>query len=65
MPTRPSMVPPANPLDPIDIPRLLEVAVEEYTDWHLSRVSTEIFKENIKKAHDIALDNCIDVKADL
>jgi hypothetical protein len=53
---------PANPLDPIDIPGLLEVAIEEYTDWHLSRVGTESFKENIKKSCDIALDNCLDLK---
>jgi hypothetical protein len=32
--------------DSIDIPGLLE-AVEEYTSWHLSRVSTNSFKENL------------------
>jgi hypothetical protein len=57
-----SKMTPAHPLDPIDIPGLLEVAVEEYTDWHLSRVGTESFKENIKKARDIVLDNCLDLK---
>jgi hypothetical protein len=52
----------ANPLHPIDVPGLLEVVVEEYTDWHLSLVSTESFKENIRKSRDIALDNSLDVK---
>jgi hypothetical protein len=33
----------------VDIPGLLDQAVEEYTDWHLSRVSAEGFKENTKK----------------
>lgn len=53
---------PANAIDPGDVPGLLEVAVEEYTNWHLSRVGTESFKENIKKVRDIALDNCLDLK---
>lgn len=44
-----------------DIPGLLEVAVEEYANWHLSRVGTESYKENIKKARDIALENCFDI----
>lgn len=44
-----------------DIPGLLEVAVEENAKWHLSRVGTESYKENIKKARDIALDNCLDI----
>lgn len=46
----------------VDIPGLLDQAVEEYTDWHLSRVSAETFKANIKKARDVALDNCLDLK---
>jgi hypothetical protein len=46
----------------VDIPGLLDQAVEEYTDWHLSRVSAEVFKANIKKARDISLDNCLDLK---
>jgi hypothetical protein len=46
----------------VDIPGLLDLAVEEYTDWHLSRVSAESFKANIKKARDISLDNCLDLK---
>ncbi|KAK2797048.1 hypothetical protein FQN50_009342 [Emmonsiellopsis sp. PD_5] len=46
----------------INIPGPLEVAVEDYTIWHLSRVSTGNFKDNIRKAHDIALENCLDLK---
>lgn len=34
------------------------VIVEEYTNWHLSRVSTDSYKENFIKARDIALENC-------
>lgn len=50
------------PADSIDISGLLEVAVEEYTNWNLSRVGTESFKENIKKARDVALSKCLDLK---
>jgi hypothetical protein len=35
--------------------------VEEYANWHLSQVGTESYKENIKKARDIALDNSLDL----
>jgi hypothetical protein len=34
---------------------LLDVAVEEYTEWQQSRVSNEIFKDNINKARDVTL----------
>ncbi|KAA8641539.1 uncharacterized protein ATNIH1004_011675 [Aspergillus tanneri] len=44
-------------VDSMDIPGPTEVAVEEYTNWHLSQVSTENFRENIRKARDIVLDN--------
>ncbi|EHA21825.1 hypothetical protein ASPNIDRAFT_56474 [Aspergillus niger ATCC 1015] len=44
-----------------DIPGPLEGAVEEYVNWHLSRVGTESYKGNIKKARDIALENCFDI----
>ncbi|KAE8383892.1 hypothetical protein BDV26DRAFT_287305 [Aspergillus bertholletiae] len=47
--------------DFIDIPGPLEVVVEEYANWHLLQVDTESYKENIKKARDIALDNCLDL----
>jgi hypothetical protein len=45
----------------LDIPGPLEAAVEEYSGWHLSRVNSDSYKENIKKARDIALDNCLDL----
>lgn len=45
----------------LDIPGPIEVAVEEYTNWHLENVSTDNFKENIRKARDIVLDNCLDL----
>jgi hypothetical protein len=37
------------------------VAVEEYTDWHLAKVSTENFKDNIRRARDVMLENCLDL----
>ena len=49
-------------MDSIDIPGLLDVAVEEYTDWQQSRVSSTIFQNNIRKAYDVALENCLDLK---
>lgn len=36
----------------------VEVVVEEYANWHLSRVSTDSYKENFRKARDIALEYC-------
>lgn len=48
--------------DSIDIPGLLDKAVEEYATWHRSRVSSETFSENIQKARDVALENCLDLK---
>lgn len=48
--------------DPIDIPGHLDTAVEEYAIWHQSRVSSEAFRENIRKACDVALENCLDLK---
>ena len=40
---------------------LLDVAVEEYTGWQQSRVSNETFRDNIKKARDVTLENCLDL----
>ncbi|KAJ5998521.1 hypothetical protein N7451_006331 [Penicillium sp. IBT 35674x] len=40
---------------------LLDVAVEEYTEWQQSRVSNETFKDNINKARDVTLENCLDL----
>lgn len=46
----------------LDIPGLLDKAVEEYAIWHQLRVGSESFKENIQKARDVALENCLDLK---
>ncbi|KAF7136924.1 hypothetical protein CNMCM5793_006586 [Aspergillus hiratsukae] len=46
----------------IDIPGPLEVAMEEYTVWQLSRVSADTFRENVRKARDVTLENCLDLK---
>ncbi|CAI7609528.1 unnamed protein product [Penicillium viridicatum] len=40
---------------------LLDVAVEEYTEWQQSRVNNETFRDNINKARDVALENCLDL----
>lgn len=61
--------PPANdamPTEPgctesIIVDGLLDVAVEEYTEWQQSRVSNETFRENINKARDVTLENCLDL----
>lgn len=50
-------------VDGIMIPDLpLDKAVVEYTDWQLSQVDTQVYKDNIKKACDIALANGLDLK---
>ena len=54
--------PRTSPNKTIEIPGPLEVAVEEYTAWQLSRVSTESFRENVRKARDVTLENCLDLK---
>lgn len=48
--------------DFIDISGLLDIAVEEYTDWHLSRVSRETYRDHLIKARDVAIENCLDLK---
>lgn len=57
---------PAHPVpkktESIDIPGFLDRAVEEYAIWHQSWVTNETFKENIQKARDVALENCLDLK---
>ena len=40
---------------------LLDVAVGEYTEWQQSRVSNETFRDNITKARDVTLENCLDL----
>ncbi|KAF9249764.1 hypothetical protein DTO027I6_9468 [Penicillium roqueforti] len=48
-------------IEPIIIDGLLDVAVDEYTEWQQSRVSNEAFRENINKARDMTLENCLDL----
>ncbi|KAJ5737280.1 uncharacterized protein N7483_002405 [Penicillium malachiteum] len=45
----------------IIIDGLLDVAVDEYTEWQQSRVSNETFRKNINKARDVTLENCLDL----
>lgn len=60
-PLLPYQVP--NLVDGIMIPNLLlDKAVVEYTNWQLSQVDMQIYKDNIKKACDIALANSLDLK---
>ncbi|KAJ5111804.1 hypothetical protein NUU61_001434 [Penicillium alfredii] len=40
---------------------LLDVAVEKYTEWQQSRVSNETFRDNLTKARDVTLENCLDL----
>jgi hypothetical protein len=35
--------------------------VEEYAEWQQSRVRNETFRDNIKKAHDVTRENCLDL----
>jgi hypothetical protein len=54
--------PSRTPTDPIDIPGLHDVAVAEYSDWQQSRVSSEVLKDDIRKARDLVLANGLDLK---
>jgi hypothetical protein len=47
--------------EPIMIYGPLDVAVEEYAEWQLSRASNEMFRDNINKARDVTLENCLDL----
>jgi hypothetical protein len=47
--------------EPIIVHGLLDVAVEEYTEWQQARVSNESFKDNINKAPDVTLEHCLDL----
>jgi len=47
--------------EPIMIHGPLDVAVEEYAEWQLSRASNEMFRDNINKARDVTLENCLDL----
>lgn len=49
-------------VDTILIPDLLlDVAVKEYSSWQLSQVNSQIYKDNIEKACDLALINGLDL----
>ena len=48
--------------DFIDISGPLDTAVEEYTAWQKSCVRCVIFKEQIAKAGEVALENCLNLK---
>lgn len=43
----------------LDIPGLLDKAVEKYSIWYQLRVGSGPFKENIQKARGVALENCL------
>jgi hypothetical protein len=47
--------------EPIIVHGLLDVAVEEYTEWQQALVSNESFKDNINKARDVTLEHCLDL----
>jgi hypothetical protein len=47
--------------DLVEIPSLLDMAVEEYSKWQQSQVSRDIFKDDIRKARDLALANGLDL----
>lgn len=50
------------PNDPVDIPGLHDVAVEEYSKWQQSRVRRASLKDEISKARDLALANGLDLQ---
>lgn len=48
--------------DSMEIPGLLDIAVGEYSSWQHLRVSSEILKDDIRKAHDLAIANGLDLR---
>lgn len=61
----PPLVPQSSPgsVDIIMIPDLpLDVAVREYSTWHQSRVDSQMLKDNIEKARDVAITNGLNLK---
>jgi hypothetical protein len=40
---------------------LLDVAVEEYSEWQQSQVSNETFRENITRAPNVTVEDCFDL----
>lgn len=59
--TDPTLSTPSH-IESIIIPGLLDVAVNDCTTWHLPRVSSKAFKENILRARDVALESCLGLK---
>ncbi|KAJ5415661.1 hypothetical protein N7465_004356 [Penicillium sp. CMV-2018d] len=45
--------------EPIILHGLLDIAVEEYTDWQRSWVSNETFRDNINEAREMTLGSCL------
>lgn len=58
---RTEATPISNQADYLDIPGPREAVVEEYANWNLSWVNSDSYKENIMRARDIALENCLDL----
>ncbi|KAH8430237.1 uncharacterized protein LDX57_007906 [Aspergillus melleus] len=60
----PALLPSSSPdLDAIMIPDIpVDKAVRKYTEWQQSRVDSQVYKDNIKKACDVALMNGLDLK---
>jgi hypothetical protein len=58
----PSIASKTIPPDSVEIPGLLDVAVEEYSKWQQSRVSRDILKDDIRKARGLALANGLDLQ---
>jgi hypothetical protein len=57
--SRPSL----DAIDSITFPDLpLDVAVRKYADWHQSRVISQMMKDHIEKAYELALANGLDLK---
>jgi hypothetical protein len=47
--------------EPVVIHGLLDLAVYEYTEWQLSRVQNQTFRDNIKRAREVTLEYCLDL----
>nr|XP_036584351.1 uncharacterized protein CTRU02_05426 [Colletotrichum truncatum]KAF6793869.1 hypothetical protein CTRU02_05426 [Colletotrichum truncatum] len=47
---------------PLEISGLQDVAIEKYCDWLCSRVQRQNFKNQYRKAAELALDHCLDLE---
>lgn len=47
--------------EPVVIHGLLDIAVDEYTEWQLSRVQNQTFRDNIRRAREVTLEYCLDL----